>query len=147
MTMNHERFGHGYRMIEAEGEITEIVYNLPPPFPGSDFSYISYNSSPNETPQQQLAVKFGGSEANLVFSDILRKNAILEGRFSHNLSFPYLYGSNDMPGYTAFVTNPWGDPNAYRNLINTFYGAEKLTRKKMKSTRKSIKENTWKNKR
>jgi hypothetical protein len=133
MTMNHERFGHGYRMIEAEGEITEIVYNLPPPFPGSDFSYISYNISPNETPQQQLAVKFGGSEANLVFSDILRKNAILEGRFSHNFSFPYLYGSNDMPGYTAFVTNPWGDPNAYRNLINTFYGAEKLTREKMKT--------------
>ncbi|MDG2228396.1 MAG: hypothetical protein P8L20_11735 [Flavobacteriales bacterium] len=133
MTMNHERFGHGYRMIEAEGEIIEIVYNLPPPFPGSDFSYISYKISPNETPQQQLAVKFGGSEANLVFSDILRKNAILEGRFSHNFSFPYLYGSNDMPGYTAFITNPWGDPNAYRNLINAFYGEEKLTREKMKT--------------
>ena len=133
MTMNHERFGHGYRMIEAEGEIVEIVYNLPPPFPGSDFSYISYMRSPNETDQQQLAVKFGGSEANLVFSDLVRKNAILEGRFSHNFSFPYLYGSNDMPGYTAFVTNPFGDPNKYRELINEFYGQANLTRQKMQT--------------
>ena len=27
MTMNHERFGHGYRMLEAGGSFNKIVYN------------------------------------------------------------------------------------------------------------------------
>ena len=42
MTMSHERFGHGYRMLEAEGTINNIVYNMPPPF-DSEFSYIPIN--------------------------------------------------------------------------------------------------------
>ena len=32
LTMNHERFGHGYRTLEPGGTINKIVYNMPPPF-------------------------------------------------------------------------------------------------------------------
>lgn len=132
MTMNHERFGHGYRILQADGEIVEIVYSPPPPF-GSEFSYISFNRSSNHTIQQDLTVNFGGSEANMVLSDIVRKNILLDERFSHNLAFPYLYGSNDAPGYTAFVSNPYSDPNKYIENINNLYGGEGLTRKKMRT--------------
>lgn len=131
MTMNHERFGHGYRILRAEGEITEIVYNPPPPF-SRGFSYISYTTNPDMTPQQQLSINFSGSETNMVLTDILRKNILLDGSFSYNYAIPYLYGSNDAPGYTAFVSLPEADPNQYRTNINNYYGGNFLSRQKMR---------------
>ena len=130
ITMNHERFGHGYRVLEADGTINNIVYNLPLPFTDK-VSYISINRPSNLTQQQELMINLGGSETNLVLSDITRKNILLDEKFSYNYGLFYLYGSNDMPGYTAFVTAPAGDNNKYRNTLNYFYGEEKLTRKKM----------------
>lgn len=132
MTMTHERYGHGYRILEAEGDITEIVYNPPPPFTDL-FSYISYNPNSNHTIQQELMVRLGGSEANLVLTDILRKNILLDEQFSYNYALSYLYGSNDSPGYTAFVSNPDGDPNQYREGINNFYSSSNLTKRKMRT--------------
>jgi len=131
--MNHE-FGHGYRMIEAGGIIKKIVYNMPPPFT-NEFSYINLNWPANFTKQQELMINLGGSEINLVFSDIMRKNILLEERLKYNYSFAYLYSSNDMPGYTAFVTSPAGDPARYRQNLNTLYGfgREVLTRDKIKN--------------
>ena len=132
MTMNHERFGHGYRMIEGGGAINEIVYNMPPPFT-NQFSYISLDYPLNFTPQQNLMINLGGSETNLVFSDILRKNVLLDGKFSYNYSITYLYASNDAPGYTAFISNPASDHIRYREGLNNFYGGNSpLTLKKMR---------------
>ena len=133
LTMNHE-FGHGYRMIEAGGAIKKIVYNWPPPF-SNNFSYITLDQPANFTKQQELMINLGGSEINLVFSDIMRKNILLEERFKYNYSFAYLYSSNDMPGYTAFVTRPEGDPARYRQNLNEFYYFDRkfLTRDKIKN--------------
>ncbi|MDA9594596.1 hypothetical protein N9S34_02510 [bacterium] len=133
LTMNHE-FGHGYRMIEAGGAIKKIVYNWPPPF-SNNFSYITLDQPANFTKQQELMINLGGSEINLVFSDIMRKNILLEERFKYNYSFAYLYSSNDMPGYTAFVTRPEGDPARYRQNLNEFYYSDRkfLTRDKIKN--------------
>ena len=133
MTMNHERFGHGYRVIETGGEINRIVYNPAPPFGNNGFSYISWNGPAKSTPQQNILIIMGGSEANLVLSDVMRKNILLEGHFNYNYALAYLYGSNDMPGYTAFVTSNGSDPNVYRRQVNEFYfDTESLTRKKMR---------------
>jgi hypothetical protein len=132
MTMNHERFGHGYRTLEADGTLNEIVYNMPPPFT-SEFSYISINRPSNLTQQQELMINLGGSETNLVLTDVMRKNILLDNRFNYNFGLAYLYGSNDMPGYTAFVSAPYSDPNSYRRNINKLYGSESLTRDKMRT--------------
>ena len=132
MTMNHERFGHGYRMLEAGGSIDKIVYNMPPPF-SNEFSYINATYPENFTIQQELMYRLGGSETNLVLTDVMRKNILLDERFNYNFGLAYLYGSNDMPGYTAFVTNPAADPIQYRQNINQLYGAELLTREKMRT--------------
>jgi len=131
MTMSHERFGHGYRMLEAGGYINEIVYNPPPPF-SNEFSYISYVQPPWFTDQQRIMTLLGGSETNLVFSDVMRKNILLDERFNYNFSLAYLYGSNDMAGYTAFVSNPNGDPKRYLEKINNLYGPV-LTGEKMRT--------------
>tara|TARA_B100000575_G_scaffold293973_1_gene307310 strand:- start:1328 stop:2563 length:1236 start_codon:yes stop_codon:yes gene_type:complete len=132
MTMNHERFGHGYRMLEAGGSIDKIVYNMPPPFT-NEFSYINATYPQNFTVKQELMYRLGGSETNLVLTDVMRKNILLDEQFNYNFGLTYLYGSNDMPGYTAFVTNPAADPIQYRQNINQLYGAELLTRKKMRT--------------
>ena len=50
LTMNHE-FGHGYRIIEADGTMKKIVYNRPPPF-SNDFFYTTLNRPENFTEQQ-----------------------------------------------------------------------------------------------
>ena len=133
LTMNHE-LGHGYRMIEAGGRIKEIVYNWPPPF-SSDFSYITLDRPTNFTKQQELMINLGGSEINLMFSDIMRKNILLDGRFRYNYGLAYLYSSNDMPGYTAFVSSPAGDPARYRKNLNELYAAsgKRLTRERIKT--------------
>ena len=132
MTMNHERFGHGYRMLEVGGSIDEVVYNMPPPF-NNEFSYISLNYPSNFTKQQEIMINLSGSETNLIATDIMRKNILLDESFNYNYGLAYLYGSNDMPGYTAFITDPNADPNRYRNNINDLYGGEPLTRNKMKA--------------
>jgi len=133
LTINHE-LGHGFRMIEAGGAIEKIVYNMPPPFT-NEFSYINLNWPTNFTQQQGLMINLGGSESNLVFSDVMRKNILLDNKFKYNYSFSYLYSSNDMPGYTAFVTRPASDPNQYRRNLNTLYGGDKnvLTRAKIRN--------------
>ena len=76
LTMNHE-LGHGYRMIEAGGSIIGIIYNMPPPF-NNEFSYISLNYPEKFTKQQGLMINLGGSESNLIFSDLMRKNILLD---------------------------------------------------------------------
>ena len=119
LTMNHE-LGHGYRMIEAGGTIKKIVYNWPPPF-SNEFSYITLNRPTNFTKQQELMINLGGSESNLVFSDFMRKNILLDKKFNYNYSLAYLYSSNDMPGYTAFVSRSAGDPARYRKNLNELY--------------------------
>lgn len=71
--------------------------------------------------QQELMVNLRGSETNLILTDVMRKNILLDNRFNYNFGLAYLYGSNDMPGYTAFVSNPYSDPNSYRRNINILY--------------------------
>ena len=133
MTMNHERFGHGYRALAAGGEILNINYNPPPPF-GNEFSFISLSGLENATDQERILMTLGGSEANMVLSDMMRKNMLLDGVFDYNFALAYLYGSNDMPGYTAFVQNPFSDPNTYRREINEFYyQRESLTKDRMRA--------------
>ena len=133
MTMNHERFGHGYRALQAQGNIIGITYNPPPPF-GNEFSFISLEGLEGATNQERLLMTMGGSEANMVVSDIMRKNFLLDGSLNYNFAAAYLYGSNDMPGYTAFVKNEFGDPNTYRRNINEFYfQRESLTQSRMRT--------------
>lgn len=133
MTMNHERFGHGYRALQAQGNIIGITYNPPPPF-GNEFSFIRLEGLEDATNQERLLMTMGGSEANMVVSDIMRKNFLLDGSLNYNFAVAYLYGSNDMPGYTAFVKNEFGDPNTYRRNINEFYfQRESLTQSRMRT--------------
>tara|TARA_B100000900_G_scaffold281861_1_gene241120 strand:- start:131 stop:1360 length:1230 start_codon:yes stop_codon:yes gene_type:complete len=132
MTMNHERFGHGYRALQAGGDIIGITYNPPPPF-GNEFSFITIGGLGRATNQERLLMTLGGSEANMVVSDIMRKNFLLDGSLNYNFAVAYLYGSNDMPGYTAFVKNEFSDPNTYRRNVNEFYfQRESLTKSRMR---------------
>ena len=99
----------------------------------NEFSYINATYPENFTIQQELMYRLGGSETNLVLTDVMRKNILLDERFNYNFGLAYLYGSNDMPGYTAFVTNPAADPIQYRQNINQLYGTILITREKIRT--------------
>ncbi|MDG1847777.1 MAG: hypothetical protein P8J35_04010, partial [Candidatus Marinimicrobia bacterium] len=118
----------------AGGSIMGITYNMPPPF-NNEFSWISLNYPENFTKQQNLMINLGGSESNLIFSDLMRKNILLDQKFNYKYSWPYMYSSGDMPGYTAFIKRPASDPNQYRYNLNTLYGVDKdvLTRAKIRN--------------
>lgn len=117
-TMNHERFGHGYRAIDNGAEIIRIVYGAPPPF-GAEYSFIEWDNPTSITLQQNILNTIRGSEVGLVTSDIIRKNILLDERLTYNFALPYLYTSNDLPGYTAFSPGG-GDPPMYVGYLNTY---------------------------
>ena len=119
-------------MLEAVGSIDEIVYNMPPAFTNK-ISYISLNYPSNLIKQQEIMINLGGSETNLIATDIMRKNILLDERFKYNYGLAYLYGNNDMPCYTAFIRKPSSEPNHYRDNINDLYDGEPQTRDKMKA--------------
>ena len=102
LTMNHE-LGHGYRGIEAGGSIIEIKYNMPPPF-NNEFSYISLNYPENFTKQQGLMINLGGSESNLIFSDLMRKNITFIYFFPRKLTIRFWY-STKMAVCSCFFIN------------------------------------------
>ena len=65
MTMNHERFGHGYRALQAQGNIIGITYNPPAPF-GKGFSFISLEGLEDATNQERLLMTMGGDRKSVV---------------------------------------------------------------------------------
>lgn len=129
-TMNHERFGHGYRAIDNGAKIIKIEYNPPPPF-GNEYSFIKWDNPTSFTLQQDILNTIGGSEVGLVTSDIIRKNILLDERLPYYFALPYLYASHDLPGYTAF--SPGGDPGTYVAQLNQLYPNSNFTIKKLQA--------------
>ena len=129
-TMNHERFGHGYRAIDNGAKIIKIEYNPPPPF-GNEYSFIEWDNPTSFTLQQDILNTIGGSEVGLVTSDIIRKNILLDERLPYYFALPYLYASHDLPGYTAF--SPGGDPGTYVAQLNQLYPNSNFTIKKLQA--------------
>ncbi len=130
-TLQHERFGHGPRITEFNGNISSINITLPPPFQSS-FPYISYLSSNLSTIQQELMISAGGSEANEVLGNIIRKNILLDNELDYHNALLYLYANNDLSGYANFAPNISGsDISNYVSTINGYYGNTELTLKKI----------------
>ena len=131
-SLNHEFVGHGMRVYQANGRIAEIRTPLPPPFMSS-FPLISYYKMPGvlSTQQQDIAITIGGSEANTIMAEIIRKNVLVSGYFDYHASFLYLYANNDLNGYAAFA-GQLSDIKYYIENINILY---KDNNKKMDNTK------------
>ncbi|OJJ22040.1 hypothetical protein BKI52_08355 [marine bacterium AO1-C] len=103
-SIQHERFGHGSRATEFSGTIESVQITLPPPFQFR-LPSISTSNTSLQTPQQILVETIGGSEANFILSDILRKNILLDHKLDYHTAFMYLYANNDLAGYAGFAAN------------------------------------------
>ena len=124
-SLQHEQFGHGSRVLEFKGNIVKISAPLPPPF-GFNLPFIRYNFNNVKTSRQSALMNFaGGSEANTVLGNILRRNIFLEGSLDYHQAFMYLYSNNDLTGYTLFAASlAGGDIQPYINGINDYYGSQ-----------------------
>ena len=130
-SFQHERIGHGSRVLEAGGNINEVNIALTPPFQ-LEFPYISYSSPNLLTIQQNLMIRIGGSESNEVMGNIIRKNILLEEELDYHKAFLYLYANNDLSGYASFAPNISGsDISNYVATINNYYGNSALTLEKI----------------
>jgi hypothetical protein len=131
-TIQHEKFGHGSRVKEFGGTIEELNITLPPPFQ-SELPYISYSTNEITSIQQDLMIYAGGSEANIILSDIVRKNILLENELDYHNALLYLYANNDLSGYVVFAANISGsDITSYVDEINAFYPETDLKVKKLR---------------
>ena len=131
-SIQHEKFGHGSRVMEFDGTIKKINITLPPPFQ-SDLPYISYRYDKETTLQQDAMITAGGSEANAILGDILRKNILLDDELDYHNALLYLYANNDLSGYAAFAANISGsDITSYVDNINAFYPENNLKVKKLR---------------
>ncbi len=133
-SLQHELFGHGMRVIEIGGSILEVRTPLPPPYQ-SELPGISYQVfiSPFSGGQWRHQVHAAGSEANLVLSDLLRKNILLEDALDYHQALLYLYANNDLSGYAAFAGGmTGGDIRRYIDELNGFYRKSGLSLKQFR---------------
>ena len=130
-SLQHERFGHGTRVLEFGGKIKEVNTPFPPPFklelPNIDISFYG-----KQTPHQDIMVSSSGSEANAIMGSILRKNILLDEELDYHNAFLYLYSNNDLSGYIVFAANiPRSDITSYLTSINNLYTKGNLTLEKI----------------
>ena len=131
-SIQHEKFGHGIRIMEFDGTIKKINITLPPPFQ-SDLPYISSRYDKETTLQQNAMITAGGSEANAILADVLRKNILLDDELDYHNALLYLYANNDLSGYAAIAANISGsDITSYVDNINAFYPENNLKVKKLR---------------
>ena len=77
-------------------------------------------------------ISAGGSEANEVLGNIIRKNILLDNELDYHNALMYLYANNDLSGYANFAPNISGsDISNYVSTINGYYGYTELTLKKI----------------
>lgn len=97
----HEVFGHGARYREFGFVANEFTLNLPPPYgDGKGWAQTGYLEEQREvSPHEYIAMKFGGSESNIILSGILRANWLRRGSIHYRESILYLLSANDLSAY------------------------------------------------
>lgn len=97
----HEVFGHGARYREFGFVANEFTLNLPPPYgDGKGWARTGHLEEEREvSSHEHIAMKFGGSESNIVLSGILRANWLQRGSIHYRESILYLMSANDLSAY------------------------------------------------
>lgn len=131
MVMQHEVFGHGYRLREFG--FKDIGYVIGIGFGSTGFSSEEYD---NLSLTKQAAVSAAGMEANAVFSGQIRRNWILQQHIDRRDALLYFITSLDQADYIWVTTDesssPSNDVNSYVYEVNAWYDNEHLTKSKLR---------------
>ena len=132
MTVQHEVFGHGYRvrsLPDTEAKVLRYTFNVPPPYGlGGGATHFQYNLQ-NTTIFEGLAVVTGGVEATAIGANRLRMQWLGKGDINPRQSFLYLHSEHDLTNYAtiSILSNDDGDMNIYRNFLNRTYSGSHLS--------------------
>ncbi|MGD2295147.1 MAG: hypothetical protein PVF22_04850 [Candidatus Aminicenantes bacterium] len=125
----HEVFGHGARYREFG--YTDNTYSLHPVYPYGDAKGWARRGrmEPGRkvTIHERLAMVSGGSEANTLFSSLLRRNWLIRGHIHHRESILYLLTGNDLAAYIlrtkhGLRKSGLNDVLNYLSLLNAQHG-------------------------
>jgi len=130
--VQHEAFGHGARYREFGFERNS--YHFSPFFPFGNGSGFAHSGllKPGEimTPQESITNIFSGNEANLILSNTLSSQFLLDDTIHYRQALLYLITQNNQLEYiwltrlskTNFPTFGSGDIKSYIDGLNWFYG-------------------------
>jgi len=137
--LNHELFGHGARFWETGIRITGVYLTAPPPFDyrlPTLYSSGWQGSKPDDRQralQRNLITAIGGSEASTILARVIGRNSIQSGTIGYQNALVYLFGNNDINGYTLITDEDrtQSDVHDYVSNLNKLYGTEAFTANKL----------------
>jgi hypothetical protein len=137
MVVQHEVFGHGYRVRNLPDPDTNVIkyaFNLPPPYgPGGAATWMNINEH-RTTAFERLEIITGGVEATAIFANRVRMQWLKAGFINPKQSSLYVQSQHDLTRYAAFSSGIAGDDmHGYRKLINRLYSGSKLTRQSLRN--------------
>lgn len=136
---NHEN-GHRHRALEIGYTDVKIDIALPPPIEFNP-SFTSSKYKDRSSPQQRLMRIAGGTEANSILSNLLRKNMMLDDEVNYHNAFFYLASANDLNFYVlGGLEHENSDITKYIDGINWHYTKHQSTQaiEKLKAYRLQV---------
>ena len=131
LTIQHEIFGHGYRIRDLGKDVAAVTrYEIDH---GSGATY--YIASPNITPSQSLSIDIAGIEAEYILSRELKKQFFQTGSISGREGSLYYEGALSGLAYAmtlSFSNSAGHDIQSYRQIINATFPDANLGRVEIK---------------
>jgi hypothetical protein len=120
-TLQHEVFGHGYRIRSLkDAEVEGYSFNLPPPF-GSGSGATSFSTGSKITLGEFQAIGIAGLEAEEILSQEIKKKFIKKGKIPRKLSSLYVIARYSPLNY-ALV--PFEPKQSYQEYIASGHDIE-----------------------
>ncbi|HSX20572.1 MAG TPA: hypothetical protein VLG38_05565 [Gammaproteobacteria bacterium] len=130
MVVQHEIFGHGYRLREYH--FSDVGYRIGIGYGSTGFLDSEFNTLPYP---KRAAVAAAGMEANAIFSQQIRQKWITSDQVDRREATLYLITTLDQSEYILGVEDDLmymgNDVNAYVFDVNTWYGNNRLSKSKL----------------
>lgn len=132
MLVQHEIFGHGYRGRELG--LQPLRYSIgwfsgSTSFSGAKFNALNF--------PQQAAVAAGGMEADTILAEQIRAPWFTERKLDYRDGIFFWQTTLDQPNYVLgtkeWDTSPSNDVNRYIGAVNSWYGANVITKSELKT--------------
>jgi hypothetical protein len=134
VAVQHEVFGHGYRLRSIPtAEVDKYTFTIPPPY-GRGAAATHSQISPDTTAFELMDIDTGGVEATAIFANRLRMQWLKNGHINPRQSSLYYFAQHDLTNYALNMGNSDShDIKNYTELLNHTYAGSKLTRESLRN--------------
>lgn len=142
MVVQHEVFGHGYRVRDLKthgiAEVNGYQFNWPPPY-GPGGASTNYSVTENFTTTEDAAVSSAGVEATAILALITKLKWISSGKIDPRELFLYFFSEQDLTLYVSSLKlkevkgQSSHDINSYIQSLNYTYTENFLSRGRLRS--------------